>query len=505
MSGGTERPRATWLDRALGAVGLQRALPTGANRPRHGGSRVYAAGIEDRLTLDLFDRTLSGNDELKNDIRRLRGLSRRLVRDTAVGRRFRQLVVEQTLGPEGVMLQARVEKRRGGRNLGLNDKVEWEWYHWGRPGMCTADGMQSWQEVEEAVLASLAIDGEAIVRHIRGANNPWGYAVQLIDPDFLDHTYSEDRPNGNRVIMGVEIDPMGRRVAYHLFEKHPSEFPTRRDRIPAREIEHLFRVQRVGAVRGEPWSAPVLLDASMLQAFLEAAVHAARVGASRMAAIERDKDTDTADGWEPSAIPDEVAPAQMLDLEPGARLTAINWQYPSGELDPFTKVLYRSLASGWGVSYASLSGDLSDVNFSSIRTGLVMERDTWRVIGRFLIDRLHWPIYRAWREMATVAGRLPARSDMTDYDRVNWQSRGFAYVNPVDEVTAHEKALANKLTTRRRILAEQGLDLEEVLEELAEEENLMRELGLDPSTPVAGAAAPAPVTTPAESPVRRIA
>jgi lambda family phage portal protein len=223
------------------------------------------------------------------------------------------------------------------------------------------------------------------------------------------------------------------------------------------------------------------------------------VGASRMAAIERDKDTETAEDWSPSAIPDEVAPAQMLDLEPGARLTALNWQYPTGELDPFTKVLYRSLAAGWGVSYSSLTGDLSDVNFSSIRAGLLQERDTWRQLQRFLIDRLHTPVYRAWREMAIAAGRLPARADARDYDRVMWQPRGWAWVNPVDEVNAHKEALAQRLTTRRRILAEQGLDLEEVLEEVADEQALMSELGLAPDAPAESAAPPA---TP---PVRRIA
>jgi len=496
---------SSWLDRALGAVGLQRAMPA---RRATSGMRVYGGAVLDRLTADLFAETLSANDELKGDLRRLRGLSRRLMRDTAYGARFANLVTEQVLGRDGILLQSRVETRRGGLNVGVNRTLEDAWYRWGQPGTCTADGVMSWNDVEEAFLRSIAVDGEALLRHVRGADNAFGYAVEMLDPDLLDHTYTDTRPNGNRVVMGVEMNGSGRPVAYHLWTKHPSEHPETRIRVPASEIVHAFVVKRIGAKRGEPWASPILTDASTLAAFLEASVHAARIGASRMAAIERDKDVDVADDFESTATPDEVAPGQMLDLNPGERLTAINWQYPTGEIDPFTKIILRSLAAGLNVSYASLSGDLSDVNYTSIRAGLLTEREGWRKLQRFLTERLHWPVFRAWRDFAVMAGEIPARQRMSDYDRVIWQPRGWAYTNPIDEINANEIALRNKLTTRRRILAEQGLDLEEVLEGLAEEQTLIEQLGLqDVLAPVEPAARATNTTTTgsAVSPVRRIA
>lgn len=474
----SDKPAAptNWVDRALSAVGLQRAMP---RRPVNGARMygVYGGARLDRLTQDLFASTLSANDELKGDLKRLRGLSRRLVRDTAYGARFVNLVTEQVLGSEGILLQSRVERRRGGLNVGVNRQLEDAWERWGRAGTCTADGMMSWAEVEDAFLRSVAVDGEGMLRLVRGYPNAFGFAVELLDPDFLDEQYSEMLPNGNRVVMGVEVDGFNKPLAYWLLDRHPSEFPTKRIRVPASDIVHAFLVKRVGSRRGEPWASCILTDASTLAAFLEASVHAARIGASRMAAIERDKDVEIDDAFERSVTPDEVAPGQVLDLAPGERLTALNWQYPTGEIDPFTKIILRSLAAGLNVSYSSLSGDLSDVNYSSIRAGLLMERDGWRKLQRFLIDRLHWPVYRAWREMAMLGGQIPARPSL-DYDRVTWQARGWAWVNPVDEVNANAIALENRLTTRRKILAEQGLDLEDVLEGLAEEEQLLKALGL---------------------------
>lgn len=482
MAAGKPPAGGRWLDRALATVGLQRAIP----RPTSTGGgrrRTFHAAQINRLTADLYADILSGNDELQGDLRRLRGLSRRLSRDTAYGARYPRLVSEQTLGLDGIRLQARIEKRAGGRNVGLNRTLEDEWRLWGMPGTCTVDGQLSWADVQTNVVENLAVDGEALVRHVRGAENPWGYTLQLLDIDLLDEQFTGTWSNGNQVVMGVEIDRWQKPVAYHLWTEHPSTIGRARfrERIPASELELIFVARRSGQQRGVPWSAPILLDASTLGAYLEAAVHAARIGASRMAAIERDpgSEIDEDGGDQPaSAIPDEVAPGQMLNLDAGQHLKSIDWQYPTGEIDPFTRIIVRSLATGWNTSYASLSGDLTGANYSSMRYGLLIERDVWRRVQRLLIHRLCWPVFRAWREMAVITNRIPARTSMTDYDRVMWQPRGWPWTDPVKEVQANVLALNNLLTTRTRILGEQGVDFAELAEEYAEEEAMLAKLGL---------------------------
>lgn len=474
--------KASWLDRALQTVGLQRAIPT-APRPSGGRSRVYQAADINRLTADLFAQTLSANDEIKGDIRRLRGLSRRLTRDTAIGSRYPKLVSEQALGADGIRLQCRIERRVGGLNRGINATTEGAWKRWGMAGTCTVDGRMSFTDTLYNITETLAVDGEALVREVRGYPNEFGYAVQLLDVDLLDETFTGRWTNGNEVIMGVEVDDYQRPVAYHLWNRHPSDFggERTRHRVPASEIRHLFFARRV-QTRGMPWAAPILLDAGTFAAFLEAAVHAARVGASRVAAIERDKDAPVDEDEEFTDLPDEVGPAEVWKLEPGAKLNSVNWQYPTGEMDPFSRVLLRNVSCGWNVSYSSLTGDLSQANYGSERKGLLTEREFFKRVQRLLIDCYCWPVYRSWREMAVIAGQIPARVDMRDYDKVIWQVRGYPWIDPLKDIQAQTMALDALLTTRRRILGEQGLDLEEVFEGLAEEEELMDALGLVPAS-----------------------
>lgn len=499
-----ERPAPrTWVDRGLALVGLQRALPPASTprRPATGG-RVFQAAQVNRLTVNEFASLLSANDELQNDLARLRGMARRLTRDTSLGARYPRLMSEQVIGADGIRLQARIERRIGGLNRGINRKLEEEFTAWGEPGTCTVDGRTSWLDVQTIAVESLSTDGEFLVRHIRGADNAWGYALELLDPDLLDHTFTGLWPNGNRVVMGVEVDRWHRPVAYHMWQEHPSAITGRskpRARVLAADIEHLFLVRRPQQTRGVPPAAPILLDANTLAAFLEAAVNAARVGASRMAAIERDKDASVDDDWEPTPVPDEVAPAQMLDLEPGAKLNAPHWQYPTGEMDPFTRVIERHNAIGLNVFPAGLTGDLSGANYSSMRYGALFEREGWRRLQRFVIQRLCWPVYRQWYTAAAVMGRIPARATMADYDRVLWQPRGYEGVDPAKESKANDDALRNRLTSRRRILAAQGVNLEELLEELVEEELLMTTLGLKTAAS-ATAPADAPVDAPVDAP-----
>lgn len=483
MPSGKAPAAGSWLDRTLSRFGLQRAVAPAPSRGGAPSRRVHHAADINRLTADLFAQTLSANDELKGDIRRLRGLSRRLFRDTAIGARYPKLVAEQTLGADGIRLQCRIETRVGGLNKGINRQTEDAWRRWGMAGTCTVDGRLSFLASLYALTETLAVDGEALVREIRGYPNEFGYAVQLLDADLLDEQFTGRHTNGNEVIMGVEVDGYQRPVAYHLWTRHPSEFVGGRERVrvPANEIRHLFLANRV-QTRGAPWAGPILLDAGTFGAFLEAAVHAARVGASRVAAIETASDAPGDEDTEYTDVPDEVGPAEVWKLRPGETLNSTNWQYPTGEMDPFSRVLLRNIATGWNVSYSSLTGDLSQANYGSERKGMLTEREFFRRVQRLLIDGYCWPVYRSWREMAVIAGQLPARANMRDYDKVVWQVRGYPWIDPLKDIQAQTMALDACLTTRRRILGEQGMDLEEVFEGLAEENQLMKDLGITPTT-----------------------
>src|SRR5579884_2199984 len=116
----------------------------------------------------------------------------------------------------------------------------------------------------------------------------------------------------------------------------------------------------------------------------------------------------------------------------GQKLQSIDWQHPNAAFSEFVKAMLRGMAVGLNVSYASLAGDLREVNYSSIRQGALDERDAWRTLQTFAIRHIYQPIFTDWFAMARLTGRLPlpaapaelkiGADDAEFYlDRVNWK------------------------------------------------------------------------------------
>lgn len=484
-------------------------------------TRSYAAAQFNRLTGDWYTQILSADQELKADLRRLRGASRSLVRDNAEASRYVQMLGENIVGPSGIQLQMEFTTTRGDPATPVNEKIEAAWEEWGYPENASADRRLSWIEIQHLVVRALAQDGEALVRLVPGADNEFGFAVQLLDADQLDETYGQYAPvvltNGNEIRMGVEIDGrFGYPVAYHLWSQHPSEYAQttrRRERIPAEELLHLYLPLRPGQTRGVPWFAPVLIAHKMAAAYEEAEITAARIGASNMAAVQFDPDkAGSIASPEPDGdgIPMEMEPGLIFRLGPGESLSPTNFDHPSTAFGPFMKNIKRSIATGLNVAYTSLTGDLEAVNYSSIRAGLLSERDFYRVLQRWASTHLHRPVFRAWAKQAMLTAQIPVRQPSEYASNACWKPRGWKWVDPLNDVQAASLSVQEGFATRSDICSEQGHDFEDVIDRRAHEEQYAKEQSVllgaakpvvprqpdtqsgDPSAPATGDSANAP-------------
>ena len=501
------------LSRVLQKLGYEKAPVVKMGR------RTYAAAMLNRLTQDWFTQILSADQELKADLRRLRGASRSLVRDNAEASRYVQMLAENVVGHKGIQLQMQFMTTRETPAATVNEKVEAAWEEWGHPENASADGRLSWVEIQHLVVKELAQGGECLVRMIRGADNDFGFALQIIDPDQLDETFGGalpvKLPNGNEVRMGVEVDPVyAKPVAYHLWSQHPSEYGSpqrKRVRILAEDLLHLYVVLRPGQSRGVPWFAPVLIAHKMCAAYEEAEITAARIGASNMAAVTFDAEKAGSIA-EPlpgeSDIPMELSPGQFLRLGPGEGLSSTDFGHPSTAFGPFIKNIKRSIAAGLNVAYTSLTGDLEAVNYSSIRAGLLSERDFFRVMQTWLSTHFHRVVFREWTKYASVNGYIQPKQPRDYMMAASWKPRGWKWVDPLNDVQAAALAVQEGFATRSDICAEQGTDFEENIDRRAHEEAYALEQNVllgaakpvvprqpdtmsgDPSQPASGPAAP---------------
>jgi len=489
-----------WIDSIARRFGY---APLGRGRRSTG----FAAADSGRLTASLANETENINNQMRYQLRRLRARSRQVAQNNPYGKRFANMVVDNVCGPQPFKLQSKAKVKSGKLNTYANTKIEQCWRSWGRMGNCEITGRWSWNAVQRMLTRTLAVDGELLFRIHRGPQfGAHGYQVQVIDVDRLDDLLNKALPGGGAIHMGVELDPQSRPVAYHILKRKPSQWNSgytqrEHERVPAADIVHFFIPEFAEQVRGVPWIYAALLNLVHIGAFAEAAVIAARVGATQMGIIQSpDGDsTPLADGETANGTPQfDAEPGTFPTLPPGYSMTPWNPKYPDAAMEPFLNACLRGVAMGVNVAHHNLSGDMSGVNYSSARIAELDERDNWMTIQSCLSEHVHEPLAMDWMRQQVTIGKLNLPLDkMDNYRELYFQPRRWAWVDPAKEVKAAMEAIDGKLKSRTRVIAEGGDDIEDVFDEIAEETQLAadKKISLEPkpapSAPGAAGAAPA--------------
>lgn len=454
---------------------------------------VFAGADYNRLMMDWITSNLSVNKEVRMDILKLRERARAFARDTGFAVQFFKLLEHNVVGPKGFRLQSLVRNNDQTLNKGINDRIELAWQQWSR--RVTMDERMTLRDVCKLALRTAAQDGEVFVQLITAPDRDFGFRLQLLDADLLDHEFNEaPRKDGTEITMGIEHDRYGKRVAYYFWTVHPSDGirqKRERVRVPADQIIHLYVPLRPTQMRGITWFAPVMVNLRHVMGYVEAELVAARTGAAKMGFFKHKEGSlvTPSDGGADAPKPQiDASPGSFHWLPPNIDFEAWNPDHPSGAFQPFLKAVMRMVASGLGVSYNAWANDLEGVNYSSLRSGLLIERDTWQDLQQWFADQFLMPVYEAWIVNARLSGRLSL--DTRDPQRfldVAFKPRGWQWVDPLKDTQAGVLGIQNCLATRTELLAERGRDLEDVLEELAEEQRLADQYGVK-----LAAAVPAP-------------
>lgn len=451
----------------------------------------YSGALVDRLQ-QFITGLKSEDQEIKQNIVRLRAHSRELVRNNPFMRRYIKLVGHQVVGERGVTLQATVQTSSGAPKQAANDAIEAAWREWSHKGTCTVDGRMSFTDVQLMSVRGAARDGECFWRKIRGksAGNRFGFALQPLDPDLLDSEFERAPGNGvNAIVMGVEVDAYTRPVAYHFWTAHPSDYGNnrRRIRIPAADIVHFYDANRVNQTRGIPWSTSSMWLLTMLGAYWDGEVAAARAESERLGFLYNELGDGIAPepgaGTSPMAVQVPSQTASWWELPAGYKVDMPDVRHPNTAFPEFSRKMLEGVATGLNVAYHSLTGDLSQANYSSMRQGAVDERDAWSEIQRLLIEGICQAVFEEWLEMATLFGAVTiAPRDLEQAKFPCWEPRGWDWVDPLKDIKADVMAIEAGLDTRTRICAERGLNFSDVLSKLAEEKKAAEAAGVDLST-----------------------
>jgi len=399
--------------------------------------------------------------------------------------------------------------------------VEASWRRWADDPAKYCDAQRSLTVPQMLRLAyrHKVIDGDALaVLHWLPERVGMGRAryctsIQLIDPDRLSNP--QLRFDQQTMRGGVEVDPrFDVAVAYWIRKAHQGDWFSAAQSVTWERIQretswgrpivvHDFERDRTPQHRGAGGVlTPVLQRLKMLVKYDAVELDAAILNAVFGAYIESPFDHNLVaealgdDGNLPQYQTDRAAfhkehrtvlgGAKMPILYPGERITSVSAARPTSNFAEFEHAALRNVSAALGISAEQLSQDWSRTNYSSARAALL---EAWKTLARRRNDfavNFASPIYGAFLEEVMEVDDLPMPSGQvpdylecrTEYCRVKWMGPGRGWIDPVDEKAGAILGIDAGLSTLEMECAEQGLELEEVLDQRAREIKMFEDRGI---------------------------
>jgi lambda family phage portal protein len=475
------------LDRMIAAVAPSRAL----SRVR---SRVALNIL--RQTTAHYDSATSGRrgqswrasptdaDAAAGRRARLAYIARDMVRNTPFAFRAQQCIAANVVGdgiiPKVIDLPA--EDSTGAREIRARALRLIE-QHLDTTAI-DADGRQNLYGLQRLVMNTVVDSGEALIVRVEAddLSLPLPFQLRVMEPDHLDVGMDgRISPEGHYVHEGIAYDDRARRVGYYLYDEHPGSNswrmgPVSRVRsrfVPADRVLHIYRQDRPGQMRGVSWFAGVALNLQDLGDYQDAQIMRQKLAACFTAFRKVGADGGARADEEIGAT---LSPGLIQDLGPDEDIVFADPPEVSG-YEEFTRAVLRSVAAGMGITYEALSGDLSNVNFSSARMGRnEMERiiTGWQKL--MLIPQMLDPIGRWFLQFWAM--RYPRDAAAIEGARVTWTTPHHILVDPTREIPALRDAVRAGFVSWQDVIRQLGEDPERVIEEHIQDREVADRNGL---------------------------
>ena len=377
------------------------------------------------------------------------------------------------------------------------DAVQRLWLAW--TDDADAEAMTDFYGLQRRAAREVFMTGEVFLR-FRSRRPEDGLVVplqvQMLPSEMLPLNHNTVDANGNVIRQGIEFDRVGRRVAFHFLRRHPGDstdpgLSGETVRVPASEVLHIIDPVEAGQLRGVSRFAPAIVKLFLLDQYDDAELDRKKVAAMYAMFVTSPAPDN------PLAPPDEeyeVAPGQVVRLDPGEDVTISAPADSGSTYEPFQYRTLLQISAALGIPYGYLSNDGAKGNFSNSRLSLIEFRrrvSAWQ--HSVMVFQMCRPVWARLMDTAVLAGALK----LPGYDRrraeylaCNWLPTKWDWVDPLKDANAEIAQIEAGLKSRTQAIAERGYDAEQVDAEIAREREREKRLGLDFRRPGSPAQAP---------------
>lgn len=475
--------------------------------------REFTGAKAHRLNQDFVTTAIKTNKDIQKSHQILITRSRELAKNSSDYRKWLAMTERNVIGSTGIRLQMRVKRRdpmtgEMVADKAANDLIEDAWKEFNRKGNCTVRGNESGRDLDKRIVRNWRVDGEVFIRRVVNKRYPFLIAYQLLDPLACPVTMNAAKSyRHGKIEHGIEVDDYGRPTHYWFLSGNSSDWAhydavpmangmvqagNNYARIPADEINHVFTQEFNNQRRGFPFGQAAMQNIYSLGGYFYTELVAADAASRKMgfykppagksgryggrSSSEDNRDPKGGTSDDPKkpvqyTLNETSEPATFGVLPDGWDFQSYDPTHPHGNFEPFTRGQKRNIANGLDVAYNIFANDLVGVNFSSIRTGILDERDAWMDSQVFIIEHVKQVEFEHWLELwLMMKSTVYGPGDLARLHKDGWRPRRWPWVDPYKDARANFEQMRIGTKAPQDIAEEQGYDWDENMEKFKKAE-----------------------------------
>lgn len=458
-----------FLDKAIAYINPAAGVKRAAQRAAIENIRSFEAASKSRRTENWRATGADANAELTASLSVLRNRSREQVRNNVYARRTVQAITTNTIGT-GIRPTPMEVSRTGEK------RIMTLWKSWAGKKRCDFDGNLSFYGIQKLVMRTLVTSGECLVLKRRSNDKTLPLKLQVLEPDFIDtHKSFINKDDGSFVIHGIQFNKDGQKQGYWLYQEHPGSMRVRSLTsrfVKADDVAHIFAVERPGQVRGVPWLSASMIRMKDFDEYEDAELLRQKIAACFTVFVQ-DSNPDAVTGNTDEAdLASRVEPGIIEILPPGKTVSFAQPPLTNG-YESYSRKILQGIAAGTGITYESMTGDLSNVNFSSGRMGWIeFQRNIQDWQEDIIIPMLCETVWEWFLDAATIVGKI--KGDI----EASWTPPRREMIDPKKEAEALALQVRNGFMSYQEALRQLGYDPEDTLDEIAAFNSMVDEKGI---------------------------
>lgn len=460
--------KLNWFERAIQFASPELALKRQQALVHAEHLRSYDAASRGRRTQNWNARGTSANAEIHAAANTLRDRSRDLSRNNPFAKKAVQSISNNTIGTG---IRAKIDSTN---KAGLA-RLSKAWVDWSDSTDCDNEGRKTLGGIQKMVMRAVVESGDCLVLKRTDPKSTVPLKLIVLEIDFLDMNKNSTQMNADNSFdfLGIRFNARGQRTHYWLYDVHPGESyrggSMQSRLVPADSVIHVFEQSRPGQQLGVPYGVSAFLRVRDMDEYNDAQVMRQKIAACYSVFIRTDFNIGTQVERDEM---EKVQPGMIQQL--GSGETVEFSTPPSVEnFEEFHRTMMYGISAGYGLTYQALTGDYSQVNFSSGKMGHIefnrnIEDWQWNmIIPQFLQPVWGWFIeaaeLRGLNTKGVYAGWTPPRREMIDVAK---------------EAKGYKELIRMGLISMQDAIGEQGYQLEEVIADIVAWNKTLDEHGI---------------------------